>query len=96
MQIIGAVRVRMEKASPKDRLVQCFYEAPEPGEYTVSVSWSGQPVPGSPFTVRLFGTREELEQFSANAGYGEIPYYGPSSVSVPEGAAGFEANGYNQ
>ena len=89
---LGAVRVEMQKESPKDRLVHCIYEAPEPGEYTVFVSWSGQQVPGSPFPVRLFGSLEELEHFNAtqSAGGADMPY-GPS-VSV---SGGLDANGYN-
>ena len=33
------------------------------GDYEISVKWSGQHVPNSPFHVRIFDTRVELDRF---------------------------------
>jgi len=47
------------------RRVRCFYNVTEPGEYTVEVTWSGDPVPHSPFNVLVFASEEELDSYVA-------------------------------
>lgn len=64
-QCAGAFRVEMQRESQKDRIIDCRYDPTEPGEYEVSVKWSGVDVPGSPFRVRIFNVKEQLEQFYA-------------------------------
>ena len=57
----GAFHVKMRKASQKDKVYQCFYDPVEAGIYTVYVQWSGTHVEGSPFTVLLAHSAQELE-----------------------------------
>ena len=47
------------------RRVRCFYNVAEPGQYSVEVTWSGDPVPQSPFNVLVFSTEEELDSYVA-------------------------------
>ena len=37
----------------------------EPGQYTVEVTWSGDPVPQSPYSVIVFASEEELDSHVA-------------------------------
>lgn len=59
----GAFRVEMKRQSQKDRTINCRYEPREVGDYIISVKWSGEHVPGSPFRVQIFDTQSELERF---------------------------------
>ncbi|KAK9504384.1 hypothetical protein O3M35_010726 [Rhynocoris fuscipes] len=59
----GAFRVEMQRGSQKDRMIMCKYDPTEPGDYRVEVKWAGDLVPGSPFTVMIFDTQEELNRF---------------------------------
>lgn len=76
----GAFRVEMQRGSQKDRMIMCKYDPTEPGDYRVEVKWAGELVPGSPFTVMIFDTQEELNAFvqgnqSPNSDiYGSIAY----------------------
>ena len=45
--------------------MRCFYNVIEPGQYTVEVTWSGDPVPQSPFNVMVFASEEELDSYVA-------------------------------
>jgi len=47
------------------RRVRCFYNVVEPGQYTVEVTWSGDPVPQSPYSVIVFASDEELDSYVA-------------------------------
>ena len=47
------------------RRVRCFYNVTEPGDYSVEVTWSGDPVPQSPFSVLVFASDEELDAYVA-------------------------------
>ena len=47
------------------RRVRCFYNVTEPGQYMVDVTWSGDPVPHSPFNVLVFASEEELDSYAA-------------------------------
>jgi len=47
------------------RRVRCFYNVTEPGDYSVEVTWSGDPVPQSPFNVLVFASEEELDAYVA-------------------------------
>lgn len=47
------------------RRVRCFYNVTEPGDYSVEVTWSGDPVPQSPFSVLVFSSEEELDAYVA-------------------------------
>ena len=60
----GAFHVKMRKASQKDKVYQCFYDPVEAGIYTVYVQWSGTHVDGSPFTVLLAHSAQELDLMS--------------------------------
>ncbi|XP_060074083.1 filamin-A-like [Ylistrum balloti] len=56
----GAFKVDMERERQNDRTILCRYDPSEPGQYDVSVRWSGHHVNGSPFYVNILETREEL------------------------------------
>lgn len=58
--------MEMQRDSQKDRTIQCRYDPTEVGDYIVSVRWSGQHVPGSPFRVQIFDTETELHRFHAD------------------------------
>jgi len=60
--ILGTFKVQTKAVG---RRVRCFYNVTEPGEYTVEVSWSGDPVPQSPFNVLVFATEEQLDSYVA-------------------------------
>ena len=47
------------------RRVRCSYNVVEPGQYSVGVTWSGDPVPQSPFNVLVFASDEELDSHLA-------------------------------
>ena len=73
----------MQRETQKDRVIHCRYDPTEIGEYEVSVKWSGVDVPGSPFYVHIFDTKEELERFFArNPGRRTRPIAVPN-ISVP-------------
>lgn len=59
----GAFRVEMQRESQKDRTILCKYDPTEPGDYRIEVKWSGDHVPGSPFSVMIFDTQDELNRF---------------------------------
>ena len=59
----GAFRVEMQRESQKDRTILCKYDPTEPGDYRIEVKWSGENVPGSPFSVLIFDTQDELNRF---------------------------------
>ncbi len=63
MHLAAAFRVEMQRESHKDRTILCRYEPQEVGDYVISVKWSGEHVPGSPFHVQIFDTKQELERF---------------------------------
>ena len=52
----------MARESQKDRTILCRYDPVEVGDYIIQIKWSGEHVPGSPFTVRIFDTESELQQ----------------------------------
>ncbi|KAL3848275.1 hypothetical protein ACJMK2_019143 [Sinanodonta woodiana] len=56
----GAFAVDMQRDSQTDRVIVCRYDPLEAGKYIIGVKWSGVHVPGSPFQVNIFETREEL------------------------------------
>ena len=47
----GNMHIKMEKTQPKIYTITC--EPSKPDIYTLSVTWSKQPIPGSPFLVNL-------------------------------------------
>ena len=58
--IKGAFKIEANPASESDpRTLQAHYDPKEPGDYTVSIRWSGVHVPGSPFKVRISGPPQE-------------------------------------
>lgn len=59
----GAFRMETQRETNKDRRILCKYDPTEPGDYRIEVKWSGQPVPGSPFSVNIFDTQEELNWY---------------------------------
>ncbi|XP_012941870.1 filamin-B isoform X2 [Aplysia californica] len=56
----GGFKVDMRRETKSERTITCRYDPSEPGEYSISVRWSGVHVPGSPFSVNLVETKEEL------------------------------------
>ena len=60
--ILGAFRVEMQRATQKDRTIQCRYDPTEVGDYIIHIKWSGEHVPGSPFKVQIFDTMDELDR----------------------------------
>jgi len=60
----AAFRVEMQRESQKDRTILCRYDPTEVGDYVIYVKWSDEHVPGSPFNVHIYDTREELENYA--------------------------------
>jgi len=60
----GAFRVEMQRESQKDRTILCKYDPTEPGDYRIEVKWSGEHVAGSPFSVMIFDTQDELNRYT--------------------------------
>lgn len=58
----GAFKVQMKRSSKKDRTIDVRYNPSEMGEYNIQVKWSDQHVPGSPFTINIVETEEELRE----------------------------------
>ena len=63
---IGAFHVEMRKDEYRDRAIQCCYNPTEVGQYVIHIQWSGDHVPGSPFTVAVVDTCYDLNMFTAN------------------------------
>lgn len=59
----GAFRMETQRESQRDRTILCKYDPTEPGDYRIEIKWSGKHVPGSPFSVMIFDTQEELNRF---------------------------------
>lgn len=59
----GAFRMETQRESQRDRTILCKYDPTEPGDYRIEIKWSGRHVPGSPFSVMIFDTQEELNRF---------------------------------
>ncbi|XP_041356367.1 filamin-A-like [Gigantopelta aegis] len=64
----GGFKVDMKREGNGDRTIVCRYDPVESGEYTVHVRWSGVHVPGSPFVVNIFDTREEFHAYLRELG----------------------------
>lgn len=77
----GAFKVYMQRESPKDSTIVCKYDPCEPGDYRIEVKWSDEHVPGSPFTVMIFDTQEELNRFTQSQN-SKQPY--PPCHSIPD------------
>ena len=58
----------MKREGMSDRTIVCRYDPLEAGEYTVHVRWSGEHVPGSPFVVHIFDTREKFHAYLREQG----------------------------
>jgi filamin len=56
----GAFRIDTHR---ENRTILCKYDPTEPGDYRIEIKWSGRHVPGSPFSVMIFDTQEELNRF---------------------------------
>jgi len=59
----GAFRMETQRESQRDRTIMCKYDPTEPGDYRIEIKWSGRHVPGSPFSVMIFDTQEELNRY---------------------------------
>lgn len=59
----GAFRMETQRENQRDRTILCKYDPTEPGDYRIEIKWSGRHVPGSPFSVMIFDTQEELNMF---------------------------------
>jgi len=66
----GTFRVELSRDPQNDRVILCKYNPTEVGTYTAEIKWSGQHVPGSPFSITIFDTRQELDSFMSNDTYG--------------------------
>ncbi|XP_074601281.1 filamin-type immunoglobulin domains fbug isoform X2 [Brevipalpus obovatus] len=75
----GAFKVDMLRENPKDPKIVCKYDPCEPGDYRIEIKWSGEHVPGSPFTVMIFDTQDELNRYT-QAQYGRVqrPNFAPN------------------
>lgn len=59
----GAFRVEMKREHIQDRTITCRYYPTEPGDYLLSVKWSGEHVYGSPFHARIFESENEFHAY---------------------------------
>lgn len=75
----GAFRMETQRESQRDRTILCKYDPTEPGDYRIEIKWSGHHVPGSPFSVMIFDTQEELNRFlisgQSGARLDKIPHH---------------------
>ncbi|KAL8625534.1 hypothetical protein ACOMHN_014623 [Nucella lapillus] len=78
----GAFKVKMRRSNDRKKLYQCFYDPVEAGIYTMYVDWSGDQVDGSPFTVFLAKTKQELDMMNDQ----ESSRLGPPSPYVANGS----------
>ena len=58
----------MTKDETRDRAILCRYNPTEVGQYVLYIQWSGDHVPGSPFTVTIVDTQAELARVPATSG----------------------------
>ena len=58
--VSGSFKVDMHRETMNERTIKCRYNPSEPGRYIINVRWSGEHVPGSPFTVNIVESQEEL------------------------------------
>uniref|UniRef100_T1J4U2 Calponin-homology (CH) domain-containing protein n=1 Tax=Strigamia maritima TaxID=126957 RepID=T1J4U2_STRMM len=92
----GAFRVEMQRENQKDRTILCKYDPTEPGDYRIEVKWSGEHVPGSPFTIMIFDTQDELNrylqgQFSPGT---RKDFFGPVTYGTGYGQLSFGQNSW--
>lgn len=71
----GAFRMETQRESQKDRTILCKYDPTEPGDYRIEIKWSGKHVPGSPFSVMIFDTQEELNRFLMSEQQSQNPHH---------------------
>ncbi|ESO96023.1 hypothetical protein LOTGIDRAFT_160005 [Lottia gigantea] len=64
----AAFKAEMLREGKNDRTILCHYDPTEPGKYTISIYWSGQEIPGSPFKSLIFESRDELDDFQRQNG----------------------------
>ena len=57
--------MQMMKDETRDRAIVCRYNPTEVGQYVLHIQWSGDHVPGSPFTVHIVDTQRELAKIPA-------------------------------
>lgn len=84
----GAFRMETQRESQRDRRILCKYDPTEPGDYRIEIKWSDQHVPGSPFSVMIFDTQEELNRYLALSG-------GQQQVGSTISNSGSSINGYH-
>lgn len=73
----GEVKIRMGgprggyqmKTIKEGRSLVCRYKPAVAGTYIIHVIWSGDPVPGSPFSVNIFNSKSEWRSFQHNQSY---------------------------
>jgi len=56
----------MKKDESRDRAISCRYNPTEVGQYVLHIQWSGDHVPGSPFTVTIVDSRCELDRLAVS------------------------------
>lgn len=70
--------MEMSRLPGKERSIQCRFYPTEIGVYNVYVLWSGEHVPGSPFSVNIVDTMEQLRSLAEQL---EITVGGPDNLS---------------
>ncbi|KAL8618839.1 hypothetical protein ACOMHN_000846 [Nucella lapillus] len=68
----GSFKVDMHRETQNDRTIKCRYSPAEPGQYVINVRWSSQHAPGSPFTVDIVDTQEELQALLSQKGLSPV------------------------
>ncbi|KAK6194796.1 hypothetical protein SNE40_000352 [Patella caerulea] len=64
----AAFKAEMKREGKNDRTILCFYDPSEIGLYTITILWSGEEIPGSPFNVHIFESRDEMFEFEEKSG----------------------------
>nr|KAG5708293.1 hypothetical protein BaRGS_021227 [Batillaria attramentaria] len=64
----GSFKVDMHRESDNERTITCSYNPTETGQYVINVRWSGEHVPGSPFTVNIVENKAELQNLLEQRG----------------------------
>lgn len=79
----NAFKINMRPADEMDRrTLIAQYEAQVPGEYLISILWSDQHIPGSPFKVRIHGQNADKKKAGGLAGGLATPLHSQVDLSA--------------
>lgn len=65
----GTFKIEMTRDPGQNRLIHCHFDPTEVGVYVLETKWSGQHVPGSPHSIHLVDSLQQLEQLNSTGAY---------------------------